>query len=78
MTFDIHCKNNSLADVNAFHAAGECRRQVKKLTYFVKNVEIVEFHYYIWNHHEKYIEISTNMPSIGLVILEITCEKLKL
>ena len=26
-----------------FHAAGECRRQVKNSTKFVKNVEIVEF-----------------------------------
>ena len=23
---------------------------------------------YIWNHHEKYIEISTNMPGIGSVL----------
>ena len=64
--------------VNAFHAAGECRRQVKKLTKFVKNVKIVEFHYHIWNHHEKCIQISTNMPSFGLAFPEITCEMLNL
>ena len=33
-----------------------------------KNVEILEFGDYIWTHHEKYFEISTNMPGIGLEI----------
>ena len=64
-------------DRNTYHEAGECRRQVKHLIHFVKNVKIVEFYYHIWNHHEKYIEISTNMPCIALVIPEITCEMLK-
>ena len=63
---------------NAFHAADECRRQVKKLTTFVKNVNIVEFHYHIQNHDEKYIQISTNMLGIGLVIPEIAREMLEL
>ena len=36
-----------------------------------KNINILEFRDYIWNHHEKCIQISTNMPSIGLVIPEI-------
>ena len=57
--------------VNASHAAGECRRQVKIVTTFVKNVEIVEFHDHIWNHNEKCIQISTNMPAIGSLIREI-------
>ena len=60
--------------LNAFHAAGECRRQVKNVTKFVKNVEIVEFRDHIWNHHEKYIQISTNMPCIGSLIREIDVE----
>ena len=63
--------------VDAFHVAGECRRRVKHLTHFVKNVKIVEFHDHIWNHHEICIQISTNMPSIGLVIPEIPCEMLE-
>ena len=64
--------------INTYHAAGECRRQVKHLTYFVKNVNNFEFQYYIRNHHQKCIQIlSTNMPSIGLVIPEITCEILE-
>ena len=61
--------------LNTNHAAGECRRQVNKLINFVKNVNIVEFR--IRNHHEKYIERSTNMPSIGLVIPEITYDMLE-
>ena len=31
----------------------------------------MEFHYHIWNHHEKYIEISINVPVIGSVIHEL-------
>ena len=63
--------------LNTYHAAGECRRQVKNITNFVKNVNIVELRYHIQNHHEKCIQTSTNMPSIGLVIPEITCEMLE-
>ena len=37
----------------------------------LKNVNILEFCDYIWNHHEKRIEISTNMPGSGLEICEI-------
>ena len=40
----------------------------------VKNVKIPEFHDHIWNHKEKCIQISTNMPGIGLVIHEIDVE----
>ena len=51
--------------------AGECRWQLKNVTNFVKNVKIVEIHDHIWNHYEKYIEISTNMPGVGSVIREL-------
>ena len=37
----------------------------------LKNVNVLEFHDHIWNNQEKYIQIGTNMPSIGLVICEI-------
>ena len=37
----------------------------------------MEFHDHIWNHNEKCNQISTNIPSIGLVIPEITCEMLE-
>ena len=43
---------------------------------FVQNVKIMELYDYIWYHHEKCIQISTNMPGIGLVIPEITCQML--
>ena len=36
-----------------------------------KNDNILEFHDYIWNHHEKCIQKSTNMPGIGSLIREI-------
>ena len=36
-----------------------------------KNVNILEFGDYIWNHHEKCIQISTNMPDIGLEMYDI-------
>ena len=52
-----------------------CGRRVQttdqNLTNFVKNVKNVEFHHHIWYHHEKCIQISTNMPGIGSVIREI-------
>ena len=58
--------------INTFHAAGVSRRQVKKCHKSFKNVNILEFgDYIIWNHHEKCIQISTNMPSIGLEICGI-------
>ena len=31
----------------------------------------MEFHAHIWNHHEKCIQKSTNMPGIGSIIREI-------
>ena len=57
--------------VNTFHAAGVSRRQLKLHKSF-KNVKILQFGDYIWNHHEKCIQISTNMPGIGLEISEIS------
>ena len=34
----------------------------------------MEFDYKIWIHHEKCIQISTNMPSIDTAICETGCE----
>ena len=31
----------------------------------------MEFHDHIWNHHEKWIRISTNKPGVGSLIREI-------
>ena len=52
-------------------AASEYRRQVRNGTNVVKNVTILEFGDHIWNHYEKCIHISTNMPVIGSLISEI-------
>ena len=41
------------------------------VTNFVTNFKIVKFHDHIWNDHEKYIEISTNIPVIGSLFCEI-------
>ena len=49
--------------INPYYAAGMSRRQVQNVT---KIFKIVEFHDYIWNHNEKCIQISTNMPGICL------------
>ena len=34
--------------LNAYNAAGMSRRQDKNLIHFVKNVNILEFGYYMW------------------------------
>ena len=64
---------------NAFHAAGECRRQTtgqksNKLCTISQNVEIS----CPYLGPLKCIQLSTNMTSIGLVIPEITWEMLEL
>ena len=55
--------------VNTRYVAVVSSRQVQNYTKCSKNVNILEFHDHIWNRHEKCIQISTNMPSIGLVDL---------
>ena len=54
------------------------RRQVQQIYKIFKNVRILENGNYIWNDHEKYIKMSTNMPSIGLVICKFTEKELTL
>ena len=52
--------------------AGESRQRVKhNFTIFSKNVNILEMHDHIWNHHEKCIQISTNLMVFGSLIREI-------
>ena len=51
--------------------AGVSRRQLQNFIFFKKNVKSLEFHEQIWNHHEKCIQISTNMPDFGSLIREI-------
>ena len=40
--------------------------------YIFANFQIFNFHCHIWKQHEKFIQMSTNKPSIGAVVLEIT------
>ena len=61
----------SPAVINTYNAAGVSRRQHQNVTNFVKNVNILEFGSYIWNHYEKCIQKSPNMPGIGSLIREI-------
>ena len=63
-------KPDSLNDFTK--AASECRRQVNNGTNLVKDVKIVTFYDQIWNLHEKYIEISTNISGIGSLFREIS------
>ena len=61
-------------DINTYRAAREGRQHVQNCKRIVQKLNIIEFHDHIWNHHEKCIQISTNMPSIGSVICEIGFE----
>ena len=38
---------------------------------------MLEFHDHIWNHHEKCIQISTNMPGIGSANREVAVKMLE-
>ena len=60
----------AIVSVNIFHAAGVRRQQVQNFP-----PKKIEFHGYIWNHCEKWIQISTNMPSIGSIFPDIVCVK---
>ena len=51
------------------HTSADGRSKIEP--FCKQNVKIVEFHDNIWNHHEKYIQIRTNILSIDLVIHEI-------
>ena len=57
--------------LKTYNAAGMSRRQDQNLTNFVKNVNILEYGYYICNPYEKCIQKSPNMPGIGSLICEI-------
>ena len=52
----------------------ECRGQVKICIFLFKKFQNSHFHYQIGIQHEKCIHLSTNKPSIGPVVLEITSE----
>ena len=43
----------------------------KFFNFFCRNFRNSNFNYRIWIQHEKLIEMSTNKPSIGAVVLDI-------
>ena len=43
----------------------------------MKNSKIIEYRFHIWNQHGKWIQMSTNMPGVGLVNHEIGIKILK-
>ena len=45
--------------------------------FLFKNLWSSIFHSHIWLHHEKCIQMSTNKPSIGSVVLEKTLQNLR-
>ena len=59
------------SELDTYNAAGASRQHVQNVSNVVKNVNILEFGDYIWNHHGKCIQISTNMTGIGSSICEI-------
>ena len=67
----------SVCPFNTYNAESVSRRQVQNFTKCLKNVIIFEFHDHIWNHQEKCIQESTNMPGIVSLILEIDIKNLR-
>ena len=59
------------SEFSPLQAGAVCRRQVQIVQLFSKNSQNSNFHSYIWIQHEKCIQMSTNKPSIGPVVLEI-------
>ena len=67
----------TIQHINTFHTTSACRRHVKNVIKNSKNIKIIEFHHYIWDHCEKCIKISTNMPSVRSVIHKINDDILR-
>ena len=60
--------------INPLHADVGSADDKPKFSNFVKNFWYSKFRCHIWMQHEHCIKMSTNMPSIGPVILEIAHE----
>ena len=63
--------NSMIRNYDVHASTDVSRRQYQNVTHFVKNVNIVEFGYFIWNPYEKCIQKSPNMPGIGSLLSEI-------
>ena len=56
---------------NPYNAASVSKRQDQNVTRVVRNFNILEFGYYIWNPYEKCIQKSPHITGIGSLIREI-------
>ena len=63
-----HCKCGNVHATLALSTWADDNNNCHKM---LKNFKILEFCDYIWNHHEKCNEISTNMPGMSLEICEM-------
>ena len=57
--------------VNTYNAAGVSRRQHQIVTNFVKKCQHSGIWLLFWNHYEKRIQKSPDMPGIGSLIREM-------
>ena len=51
-----------------------CSQYIHIFQKIFKNFRILTYRAHIWNQHGECIEMSTNMPMIGPVVLEIVCD----
>ena len=61
-----------------WQARADDRSKMSQTSFKNKKIIFLEFGNYIWNHREKCIQISTNMPGIDFVIREIDFESLNI
>ena len=66
--------------INTYHAALACADDMSKMSQNGQKMvkKWLKCYYHVWIHHEQCIQMSTNMPGIGLAIREIAFEILKM
>ena len=57
--------------INPLYTSVDFRREVKNCPNLKKKSKIQSFYYHIWIQNKKYIQMSTNKPSIGSIVCEI-------
>ncbi len=57
---------------NTFHA--HTQWQASSISFFfITKFSIVKYDAHVWNRHGNYIKVSSNMPRLGPLVLEIAC-----
>ena len=69
MRLPYNTSDENVRVITCFPRGRQVQTTCQNCKKIVKNVRIVEFHDHIWNHNEKRIQISTNMPGIGLLLI---------